>query len=127
MKEHLLSFDKAKQFCDRNQMDLDEGKAGGSQAMEENTTPLEKEKTKKGEEKTDMNGKEMLNMSYKELQDRCEKTKTTMRAAEEIWKNVKKDEDSSNQGELDDEDLNQERLQGLKKMADIIGCNLQTI
>ena len=95
--------------------------------MEENTKPLEKEKTKRGEEKTDMNGKEMLNMSYKELQDRCDKAKTSMKAAEEIWKNVKKDEDSSNQGELDDEDLNQERLQGLKKMADIIGCNLQTI
>ena len=126
MKEHMLSFSKAKQFCDKNQMDLDDEepeKSGKSKAMKEDEKeanvkkdnnssekPSKKEKTS-NKEKSD---KESL--SYQDLQERCDKAKTTLKAAEELWTNVK-------EGKISSEE---ERLEGLKKMADLVGGNLQT-
>lgn len=129
MKEHMLSFDKAKQFCDQNQMTLDDepdinGKGEKPQAKGENKKQVKEEKaeedkdSKKGEtaKDDDSNKKSEDIISFKELQERCEKAKTTMKTAEELWTNVKEDKTSSNQ----------ERLEGLKKMAEIVGNNVQT-
>ena len=126
MKEHMLSFSKAKQFCDKNQMDLEDEEpeqSGKSKAKKEDEKeayvkkdnnssekPSKKEKTS-NKEKSD---KESL--SYQDLQERCDKAKTTLKAAEELWTNVK-------EGKISSEE---ERLEGLKKMADLVGGNLQT-
>ena len=126
MKEHMLSYSKAKQFCDKNQMDLgdeepeksgkpqakkgDEKEANVKKENNSSEKPSKKEKTS-NKEKSD---KESL--SFQKLQERCDKAKTTMKAAEELWTNVK-------EGKISSEE---ERLEGLKKMADLVGSNLQT-
>ena len=88
----------------------DEKEANVKKENDSSEKPSKKEKTS-NKEKSD---KESL--SFQKLQERCDKAKTTMKAAEELWTNVK-------EGKISSEE---ERLEGLKKMADLVGSNLQT-
>ena len=122
MKEHMLSFSKAKQFCDKNQMDLDDEepeKSGKSKAKKEDEKEANAKKENNSSEKSSKKGKEKSDkesLSFQDLQERCDKANTTLKAAEELWTNVK-------EGKISSEE---ERLEGLKKMADLVGGNLQT-
>ena len=101
----------------------------------DNKKPLKEDKTKKEEDstkkkktfdKTTFNTKSNNEgmtkgffgeeVSYKELQDRCVKFTNTMKDAEEMWKNVKEDATTDEQ----------ERVEGMRKMASLLGSNLQS-
>ena len=60
-------------------------------------------------------GRPGVMFGQKELREQCDKFSKKAEAAEELWKKVKEDKTSSEE----------ERIEGLKKLNDLLGSNRQ--